>query len=55
MMKDLHQNRRLDCQQVFHLDGKGLSDFRKSWKKAVRKSEGLDFFFMILEEAGSGT
>lgn len=29
-----HQQRRLDCSHVFHLDGVPIGDFRKAWKKA---------------------
>ena len=34
MMKELHRKRRMDCLYVFHLKGKQILDFRKSWDKA---------------------
>jgi integrase len=31
-----HNNRRLDCQYVFHGDGAPIGDFRKAWRSALR-------------------
>lgn len=52
MMKDLHKNRRLDCQNVFHLNGNDLSDFRKSWKKACIKIGRPGLLFHDLRRSG---
>jgi integrase len=35
-IKALHNNRRLDCPYVFHLNGQPIGEFRKSWKTACR-------------------
>ena len=34
MLKELHRNRRLDCLFVFHLNGKRIGEFYKSWRTA---------------------
>jgi integrase len=39
LFKDLLRNRRLDCQLVFHRDGKKIGDFRNSWKKAFEQAK----------------
>ena len=52
MMKDLHKNRRLGCQKVFHLNGKGLSDFRKSWRKACEEIKSPELLFHDLRRSG---
>ncbi len=33
-MTALHSNRRLGCPYIFHLNGKPIGEFRKSWKTA---------------------
>jgi integrase len=52
MMKDLHRNRRLDCQTVFHLNGKNLNDCRKSWKKACTDIGRPELLFHDLRRSG---
>jgi integrase len=34
VMEGAHANRRLDCLNVFHVDGQPVGDFRKVWKRA---------------------
>jgi len=43
------QNRRLDCQFVFHIDGQAIGDFRKAWHTAC-VAAGLGKFEKIGEE-----
>jgi integrase len=38
VMKTLHRNRRLDCDHVFHRDGKIIKGFRKAWISACKKA-----------------
>jgi integrase len=52
MMRDLQRNRRLDCQNVFQLDGMALSDFRKSWKKACEEIGKPGLLFHDLRRSG---
>jgi integrase len=37
-LKILHSNRRLGCPYVFHLDGRAIGEFRKSWKRACTEA-----------------
>jgi integrase len=52
MIKDLHKNRRLDCQTVFHLNGKTLNDCRKSWKKACTEIGRPELLLHNLRRSG---
>jgi len=51
MMKHLHQNRRMDCLYVFHLNGNKIVDFKKSWKKASKKIGRPDLLFHDLRRS----
>ena len=35
IVRRAHANRRLDCNAVFHKNGKSIGDFRKAWKSAL--------------------
>ena len=52
LLKDLHRNRRLDCQLVFHKDGVKIGDFRKSWKSACIKAKIPNMLFHDLRRSG---
>jgi integrase len=38
IMRELQSKRRLGCPYVFHLDGKKIQSFRKTWKSACQKA-----------------
>ncbi|MEW5736233.1 MAG: tyrosine-type recombinase/integrase [Thermodesulfobacteriota bacterium] len=38
VFKELFRGRRLDCNLVFHRDGRPLGDFRDSWRRACEKA-----------------
>jgi integrase len=42
----------LDCQFVFHGDGKEIIDFRKSWKKACEQAKIPTMLFQDLRRSG---
>jgi integrase len=52
LFKDLLRNRRLDCQLVFHRDGKKIGDFRKSWKTACEQAKIPKMLFHDLRRSG---
>jgi integrase len=41
IMENRLRARRLDCSLIFHLGGRSVGDFRKSWKRACRET-GLE-------------
>ena len=52
LFKDLLRNRRLDCQFVFHGEGKKIVDFRKSWKTACEQAKIPSMLFHDLRRSG---
>jgi integrase len=52
LLKDLHRNRRLDCQLVFHRSGKKIGDIRKSWMNACDEVGIPGMLFHDLRRSG---
>jgi integrase len=52
MMKDLYKQRRLDCLYVFQYNGKQISDFRGSWKRACKTIGLPGLLFHDLRRSG---
>ena len=54
IVRRAHANRRLDCNAVFHKNGKSKGDFRKAWKSALLSAAVGKSSFMILDAQLSG-
>jgi hypothetical protein len=52
LFKAILQNRRLDCQLVFHRDRKKIGDFRKSWRSACQQAKIPRMLFHDLRRSG---
>jgi integrase len=51
LLKELHRQRRMDCLFVFHLDGKKISYFRKSWNTACARINKAGLLFHDLRRS----
>jgi integrase len=54
IVRRAHANRRLDCNAVFHKNGKSIGDFRKAWNRRYCQHRLEKNSFMILDAQLSG-